>query len=142
MNIPLEDQLYTILSPTFGTEIYPVVHPDPDGELGSVSDIYAVYSVIGGSKNTTLETTVELTRVRVQISIYGTDYTEFKTKQRAVEAAMIAANLVASNLAALNQEPFEVAGALANVEISQPSEGFESDTKRFFTHTEFYCWSR
>lgn len=142
MNIPLENQLTTILTPVFGNEIYPIVHPDPDGLIASVANFFGVFTIVGGQSFNKLDGDADLSRVRVQISVYSIDYTEFKAKQKAVSDAMIAANLLASQCVDSRTDQFGVAGALANVSGGVPAEGREADTRRFFSHSEFYCWSR
>lgn len=141
MSIPLEEQLNTILTPVFGNEIYPIVHPDPDGLQSSVSNLYAVWTIVGGPKIKKLDGNSNVSRVRVQISIYSIDYTEMKSKQREVDSVMQAANELASQAVDLKQDVFEILGALSNVSESVPLEGREDDTKRYFSHSEFYCWS-
>ena len=37
MGYLVEEQIAAILTPVFGNEIYPVVHPDPDGTISAVS---------------------------------------------------------------------------------------------------------
>lgn len=142
MTIPLENQLTTILTPIFGNEIYPLLHPDPDGLQGSVSDKYATYSIVGGQSFNKLEGDDDLSRDRVCISIFSIDYSELKTDQRAVESAMKAANLLASQCVDTHTDQFEVAGALANVSVSVPIEDFEHDTRRYSSVQDFYVWSR
>lgn len=141
MIIPLEEQLNTILAPIFGNEIYPIVHPDPDGLISSVSDTYAVFTVVGGKSFNKLEGDTEISRPRTQISIYTIDYTEMKAKTRAIAAAMKAANALATQAVDNSVNQFEIAGALSSVSITVPTEGREPDTKRFYSHSEFYCWA-
>lgn len=138
--IPLEEQLTTILTPIFGDELYPIGHPDPDGLIASVANTFAIFTIIGGQSFNKLDGDAGISRVRVQISIYCLDYTEFKVKQRAVSAVMVAANEVAKQCIDLGTNAFETVGAIVNVSTTVPSEGKEQDTKRFFCHSEFYCW--
>lgn len=141
MSIPLEEQLTTILTPIFGDEIYPIAHPDPDGTLGSVANLYGIFSVIGGQSFNKLDGDTGVARVRVQISTYSIDYTEFKATQKAINAAMIAANKLASDCVDTEADVYETVGALANVSTTIPHENKEPDTKRFYAHNEFYCWT-
>lgn len=137
-----EDTLGTILTGALGSEVYPIVHPDPDGELGSVSDTYSVYTIVGGASFNKLTGDTGLSRPRVQISVYSVDYSDMKIKLRQLDAAMQAANLLASQCVD-NQVSFDtVLGALPNVSVTVPLEGFEQDTKRYFVHAEYYCWSK
>jgi hypothetical protein len=137
-----EDTLGTILTGVFGNEIYPIVHPDPDGKKKSVSDLYAIYSIIGGTSFNKLNGSTGLSRPRIQVSIYATDYSDMKIKQRALEAAMDAANLLASQCVDNQVDYVTVPGALPNVSVSVPTEDYELNTKRYFSHTDFYCWSK
>jgi len=137
-----KETLTTILTPVFGDEIYPIVHPDPDGTLGSVSNLYAVYTIIGGVSFNTLEGNTDLSRPRVQISIYSVDYTELGLKMQALNEAMDVANTLASQCVDNQIDFIEVVGALPNVSVSVPPEGFEEDTRRFYAHLDFYCWNR
>lgn len=138
----IEETLSIILTPVFGDEIYPVVHPDPDGLESSVSDVYAVYTKIGGRRFNSLSGNSDLSRPRVQISIYSISYDELKTKEKDVEDAMKAANTLSNQAIANAQDPFEIEGALPNVSATVPTDGEEEETKRYFTHLEFYCWNR
>lgn len=138
--IPLEEQLTTILTPIFGDEIYPVGHPDPDGLIASVANTFAVFTVIGGQSFNKLDGDAGISRVRLQISIYAMDYTEFKAKQRATSAAMVAANVLAKQYVGTATDVFGVSGALVNVSSTVPTEGKEQDTKRFYCHSDFYIF--
>jgi hypothetical protein len=142
MIIPLENQLNTVLTSVFGTEIYPIVHPDITGDTDSVTNMFGIWSIIGGQSFNKLEGNTDLSKVRVQISIYSNDYTELKTTQKAVNTAMQAANTLASSYVGTITDSFEVAGALNNVRISVPVEGREEDTRRFFSHDDYYIWQR
>lgn len=140
MSIPLENQLTTILTPVFGNEIYPIVHPDPDGTISEVSNLYGIFSVIGGPSFNKLDGDANISRARIQISVYSIDYTEMKAIQRAVNVAMESANEVAKQCVDNRTDVFETVGALANVSMSLPQEGREEDTKRYFSHAEYYGW--
>ena len=63
-------------------------------------------------------------------------------KEEAVAAAMKAANLITSAAIDAGNDPFTAEGGLVNIPIAVPTDGFEKDTKRFYSHYEFYCWSR
>lgn len=79
-----------------------------------------------------------LSRVRIQISIYSIDYTELKIKESQVNLAM----QVANELADSSLDPYSTLGALKNVSSTVPIDGYESDSKRFCTHMDFYCWEK
>jgi hypothetical protein len=136
--IPLEEQLTTILTPICGDELYPIGHPDPDGEYASVATSFTIFTVVGGQSYNNLEGDAGISRVRLQISIYAMDYTEFKVLQRAINAAMQAANLLATNSGATY---YDVVGAIKNVSTTVPTEGKEPDTKRFYAHMDYYVWT-
>lgn len=138
--IPLEEQLTTILTPICGNELYPIGHPDPDGLISSVSDTFTIFTVVGGQSFNVLEGDLDISRVRLQISTYAMDYTEFKAKQRAIAAAMQAANVLANGCIASHEDVYSKVGALKNVSVTVPTEGKEQDTKRFYCHAEYYCW--
>lgn len=134
----IEEALYSVLEPVFGNEIYPVRHPDPDGLISSVSDLFAIYTKIGGQSYNTFEGDSGLSRVRMQISIYSVDYDRLKIKEREVNAAMQAAN----EFSKTSLDKYNEAGSLVNVSTSVPTDGYESDTKRFYIHMDFYCWEK
>ena len=134
--------LYSILQPTFGTELYPICHPDPDGLQSSVASLYAIYTQVGGSVFSTLKNTDDLTRQRMQVSIYGLDYNIVKTKSLAVIAAMKTANANASQAVANRTDPLTVTGSLPNSMLHPGIDDYEANTKRFVKHLEFYCWAR
>lgn len=141
MTIPLENQLNTVLSQVFGDEIYPIAHPDIIGDADSVTNMFAIWSIVGGQSFNQLEGDNPISRVRVQVSIYSPDYTEMKTAQRAVNDAMQAANLLASQCVDSRINQFEVEGALSNVSVSVAIESREPDTRRFYSHQDFYVWA-
>jgi len=138
----MSNSIYTILQPIFGDEIYPIVHPDPDGKLNSVANLYAIYSQVGGRSFTTLKNTDDLTRQRMQVSIYGTVYNDVKSKVSYVKNAMKAANAAASAAVASRTDPLTATGSLPNSPIGDGIDDYESDTDRFVKHLEYYCWSR
>ena len=137
-----EDTLGTILTTVFGNEVYPIVHPDPDGKKKSVSDLYAIYSIVGGASFNKLTGDTGLSRPRVQVSIYSIDYSDMKIKQRLLDVAMQNANLIASQCVDNQVDFTTVLGALPNISVTVPSEDFELNTKRYFLHAEYYCWSK
>lgn len=136
-----KESLYYILAPVFNNEIYPVVHPDPDGLISSVSSLYAVYNVVGGSSFNTLEGTINISRPRIQISIYGLNADEVAAKQLAVDTAMQAANVLYNQCVDTRTDFTTVNGALPNISSGVPPDGYEADTKRFYVHLDYYVWS-
>jgi hypothetical protein len=144
MTIPLENQINTILTPIFGNEIYPIAHPDIIGDADSVTNMFGIWSIVGGKSINKLEGDDPISRVRVQISIYSEpeNYNQLKELQRAVSDAMLAANTLASQCVDTQIDQFEVEGALSNVSNSVPNEGREEDTRRFYSQVDYYCWAR
>jgi len=140
--VTVEEKFAAILTPVFGDELYPVVHPDPDGLESSVSNLYAVYTKIGGRKFGSLEGDGSLRRTRVQVSIYSTSYGELKAKEVELEAAMLVANTLAGQTIDAGNDPLEVLLALPNVAVAEPTDDYEPDTKRFVLHSEWYAWCR
>ena len=142
----VEEKFAAILTPVFGDELYPVVHPDPDGLESSVSNLYAIYVKIGGRRFGSLEGDGNLRRTRVQVSIYASmypnGYADIKAKEAELEAAMLAANTLASQCVDSGTDPLEVLLALPNVAVAEPTDDYEPDTKRFVLHSEWYAWCR
>lgn len=142
MTIPFKTQLNTILNPIFSGEVYPLMHPEINGDADSVTNMFCIWTIVGGQSFNKLEGDINMSRARVQISIYSTDYTELDDAQKAVSDALLAANQLASNCVDTQIDSFEVEGALSNVAASVPIEGKELDTRRFYTHMTYYCWIR
>ena len=138
----LSKSLNSILGPIFDEEFYPVVHPDPEGKAADVVITYGIYNIVGGATFVTLEGVDDLVRPRVQISIYAIDYDDLKAKEVLVAEAMKTANTITVTAIENREDPFAAEGGLVNVLISVPTDGFEKDTKRFYSHSEFYCWIR
>ena len=138
----ISSKLYFIISPAFNGELYPVVHPDPDGLSSSVGALYAVYNIVGGANFPTLKTDSDLERPRVQISIYGINFDDVEAKQLAVMAAMRYANALANQAIKNRLDPLTAVGALPNSLVGSPMDDYEKDTKRYVKHLEYYCWIR
>ena len=138
----IEEALSTILTPVFGDEFYPLVHPDPDGTLGSVANLFGVYAVIGGNSVNGLAGNVNLSRPRIQVSIYSISFADMKAAQKAVDDAMNAANDLANQCVEDKVDTFTVTGALPNVSTTVPIQGFEHETRRYFVHMTYYCWAK
>lgn len=119
-------------TPVFGGQLYYIQRPDPDS---NVSGTYAVFSIVGGSEYQTLEGDNNLSQVRVQISIYATDPAALVTKVAAVKAAMQAASALTATA-----DPDTNPLALYNYSANVPIDGFEQETRRFYSHMDFYCW--
>jgi hypothetical protein len=142
MTVPFKTQISTILTPIFGDEAYPILHPGISGDVDSVTNMFAIWTIFGGSTLGTLEGDIGMSKIRLQISIYTTDYTELDDAQKAVSVAMIAANQLASDCVGTAVDSFDVVGALTNHSTEVPAEGQEEDTGRYYSHMTYYCWSR
>lgn len=119
----VEAKLYSVLSGVNGCTFYPVQLPD--SVATALPAVFGIYTKVGGTSIQNLEGDIDISRPRMQISIYATVYGTLKTIEAAVNAAMKAAS---------------VAGTLLNVSSSVPVDGFEQETRRFYTHMDFYCW--
>ena len=132
----LQQKIAAILDgPVFGGELYYIQHPDPDGKAASVSNTYGVFTIIGGPSFQDLEGDVNISRPRVQASIYSTSSKDLVAKVAAVNAAMQAANDLTDT-----EDPTTNPLALNNYSSSVPVDGFEPETRRFFSHMDFNCW--
>ena len=154
-----EEKFNAILSPVFGGELYPVQLPDMD----TAPEAYGIYLKVGGQNFNNLETTIDLCRPRMQVSIYATSYSAAKTLEKSVSDAMKASNTLAGALIDLGIDPsaegidFDtISGqiddwdhlvdqcgknALPNVSAGVPVDGFEQETRRFYVHMDFHCWT-
>ena len=136
----MESKIHDLLEPVFGEEIYPVIHPDSEGSHTDVAALYAIYSVVGGSSFGRLEGDSDLTRPRIQISIYGINFDNVVAKTNSVISTMRVANEVGSVAVVNGDDPLTEAGSLANNILGVPIDGYERDTKRFVKHLEYYVW--
>jgi len=137
-----DESLYAILEPVFGTELYPIHHPDPDGLRGSVSDLFATYTQIGGQMFDVLRGEGGIDRVRYQISIFGIDYEQVKQKETAARAALSAANDAANALIDSGEDVYNTPGCQINISGSVPLYGYENDTKRYSCFMDYYLWEK
>jgi hypothetical protein len=133
MNI--QEHIDAILSvPVFSGELYYIQHPDPDGKAKAVADLYGVYTIVGGESYETLEGDTGIERPRVQISVYAIDTVALVAAVAAVNAAMMAAAILAQT-----SDPDMTAAALFNFSPSVPVDGFEEETRRYYSHMDFNC---
>jgi hypothetical protein len=135
----VKEQIAYILQPIFGNEVYPMQHPDPDGLATSVAESYCIFSTVGGSTFNNLEGDTNMSRLRVQISIYTVEHDAMESYKKQVNDAMKQANINYSNAVIDNYDLYSL-GVLANVSTSVPIDVFEEDSKRFCTHMDFYAW--
>ena len=138
----VDEQLYSVLQPVFGDELYPVRYPDPDGLETSTVTLFGVYSKVGGESLTTLDGRMSLNRIRMQVSIYSIDYETLKLKERAVINAMQTANTAATTLSFTGDLPHDTLGVILNIPANIPVDGYEEDSKRFCSHLDYYCWEQ
>ena len=137
----VKESIAFILQPVFGDEIYPIQHPDPDGLQSSVAETYCIFNTVGGVSFNNLAGDTGISRVRVQISIYGIEHDVMEDFKKQVNVAMQAANTNYNN-AITNHTSLYALGTQANVSTTVPVDGFEQDSKRFYTHMDFYVWER
>ena len=137
----VEVKLQGILDDVFGTEVYPVQHPDPDGKESDVAELYAITATVGGSSTSGLEGDAELRKFRMSVSIYGIDFANVLAKSQATLAAMDTANIVGSQAVDNGNDPLTVEGSLPNNIIGVPIDNYENQTKRFVKILEFYIWA-
>jgi hypothetical protein len=136
VSVPLQWHIDEILSQTvFGGELYYIQHPDPAGTATQVAQTYGVFTIVGGESNQNLEGDIEANKPRVQISVYAIDSADLVAKVAAINAAMLAAATLAQTY-----DPATYPAALFNYSSSVPVDGYESETKRFYSHLDFYCW--
>lgn len=138
----IEETIYSILGPVFAGELYPVVHPDPEGTQGDVAKLYAIYFKVGGVSFDKLTGDGTISRVRMQVSIYGIDFGEVVRYENLTCAAMTAANTIASQAVDARIDQLTAPGALPCMSVAVPTHGYEHFTKRFVSTVEFYCWVR
>lgn len=122
----IQEKIAAILdAPVFGGELYYIQHPDAAAMAGT----YAVFSIVGGQTFVGLDGDSGVTQPRVQMSVYAIDATDLIAKVAAVNAAMLTSN----DLAATDTD------ALRNYPASVPVDGFEQETRRYYSHMDFYC---
>lgn len=132
----LQERIATILdTPVFDGKLYYIEHPDHDGSRGSVEETYGVFSIVSGTSFQTLEGDAGVEQARVQISIYTVSPLVLISKVNQVKQALLAANLAAEN------STYEANGsALYNYQAAVQVDGREPDSKRFYSHLDYYCW--
>lgn len=135
----LQEKIATILdTPVFGGKLYYIQAPDQDGSASKLAETFGVFSIVGGQSFQSLEGDTDLSRPRVQISIFAISPLTLIDKVAAVNAAMKAA----CNRCDTVPDPDADALALYNYSSSVPVDGFEPETRRYYSHMDFYCWSR
>lgn len=132
----LQEKIAAILdAPVFSGELFYIQRPDTAGKRADLVKTYGVFQVVGGPSFQTLEGDTETSRPRVQISIYSIDAADLVAKVNATQAAMQAANDLTDTV-----DVATTATALYNYSASVPVDGFEQETRRFYSHMDFYCW--
>jgi hypothetical protein len=127
----LQQHIDAILSSVFAGELHYIVNPDPDA-----SATYGVWLIVGGESFATLDGDIDLSRPRIQISIYAVDSSTLVTTVAAVKAAMLAANTLTETA-----DPGTNELALYNKKAAEPVDGYEEDTGRYYSFLDYYCWS-
>ena len=130
--ITLQQKIDAILSPVFSGELYYIQHPDPSGS--EVAQTYCIFSIVGGKCFEDLLGDTGTEKPRVQISVYSVNSADLAAKVKAVNVAMGAASLLAQTS---DEDTTET--ALFNYSSSVPVDGFEEETRRFYSHMDFYC---
>ncbi len=129
----IQQKIDAILTGIFAGEIYYIQHPATDGS--EVAGTYCVHSIISGDPLQDIEGDIEATQIRVQISIYTVNSSDLIAKAAAVTLAMRAAAILAQS-----NDPETTETALFNYSAAAAFDGYEEETKRFFSHLDFYCW--
>lgn len=131
-SMTIQRKIDAILSPVFDGRLYYIQHPDPDGS--EVAETFSIFSVVGGECFENLEGDMGAARPRVQVSIYTIDSTILTAKVKEVNDAMSAASILAQT-----NDPDTTETALLNYSSSVPVDGYETETRRFYSHMDFYC---
>ncbi|QXE85972.1 hypothetical protein KP003_16655 [Geomonas nitrogeniifigens] len=108
----------------FAGELYYIQAPDA-ANADDVVKTFGVFTIVGGASFQILEGDTDVSQPRVQVSIYSVDAQDLIAKVAAVNSAMKAAS---------------DAGTLKNYSASVPVDGFEQETRRYYSHMDFYCW--
>jgi hypothetical protein len=132
--LTLQQKIDAILSAVFGGELYYIQHPDPDGSAATVAQTYGVFTIIGGACYENLEGDTGVERPRIQISVYAVNSADLVSIVAAVNVAMAAASLLAQT-----SDPATTVTALFNYSSSVPVDGFEEETRRYYSHMDFNC---
>jgi len=132
----IQSHIDAILSdPVFAGELYYIQHPDPEGSAVQVAQTYGVFTIIGGECFEDLEGDMGVDRARVQISVYAINSADLVDMVAAVNAAMLTASILAQT-----SDPDTEPLAVFNYSSSVPVDGFEVETRRFYSHMDFICW--
>jgi len=135
----IEQKIDAILATVTGCTFWPVQLLNGDSAIPAA---FGIYLKVGGTGFSDLAGDIDISRPRIQISVYACDYGTVKTLESAVMAAMKNANDLANAAVDAGQDPLTATGALPNVSASVPVDGHDSDTQRFYVHLDFYCWVR
>ena len=135
-NQTIQQKIDSILSqPVFGGELYYIQHPDTSGTAIQVAQTYGIFTIVGGECFDNLEGDTGIDRYRVQISVYAVDNSALVAAVAAVNAAMAAAAILAQTY-----DPATTVNACFNHSASVPVDGFEEETRRFYSHMDFSAW--
>lgn len=140
MNI--KGRVYFVLAPVFGDDLYRGFLPDKDAErLAKTGGAFGVLSTVGGQSYQSIEGDIDLTQPRVQLSIFTTSEADRERLQAAVDAVMKTANQAALTTLQTGGDPLATDGAILNYSPSVPVDGYDSETRRYYVHMDFICWS-
>jgi hypothetical protein len=131
----LQQHIDAILSPGFSGEFYYIRHPDPDGSAGEVAATYGVWSIVGGESFYGMAGDANVSRPRIQVSIFTTDNAALVAMVDTVKAAMVAANDLT-----VTSDPDSVELALYNTTAAVQVDGYEEETGRYYSYLDFYVW--
>lgn len=132
----LQQHIGAILGPVFGGEIHYILNPSVNGGAESVAATYGVWFIVGGETFQTLQGDIDVSRPRIQISVFAVDSATLATTVAAVKAAMLTANALTDT-----QDPDTNELALHNNSASVPVDGYEEDTGRYYSFLDYYCWN-
>jgi hypothetical protein len=118
----LHSSIDTVLSTVFSGEFNYIQRPDIEN-VETLPDVFGLWMVVGGISRHTLEGDIEATQPRVQVSIYAINTISLIAMVEAVKTAMEGAN---------------IAGTLLNYSASVPVDGFDDETRRFYSHMDYY----
>ena len=137
-----EEKIAAILAAIPGCEFFPVKLREVDAQRIGTSAPFGVYLKVGGEDFSTLQGDLDISRPRMQISIFTTDYATLKDLESAVTTAMRAANDAAQAAIDAGNDPFTAAGALQSISAGVPVDGEEPETDRYALHMDYYVWVR
>lgn len=135
----IEEKLTTALA-SVPCEFFPGKPTAADLERIGVGGTFGTYNKVGGQGFSTIDGDADISRPRMQISIFSVKYGELLTIEKAVKDAMKAANQLYLDAVGTGVDPLEVAGALPNTSAAESVGGYEDDTTYHYRHMDYSCW--